>query len=108
MPFLEQAELSTHMYDEQLGEIIRTDPAIVPAAIDASILEMKGYLAAYDTNAIFTATGGSRNALVLLLLKDIVVWHIITLNSPDIEYKLREERYKRAVQWLRDNRKSVV
>ena len=102
MAFLTQAELKSHLYDEQVGEIVRGDTAIVPAAIDAGILEMKGYLAAYDTTTIFGQTGTDRNALVLLFLKDIVVWHIITLCAPDLEYKLREERYKRAVQWLRD------
>jgi hypothetical protein len=102
MAFLTQAELKSHLYDEQVGEIVRGDTAIVPAGIDAGILEMKGYLAAYDITTIFAATGANRNALVLLFLKDIVVWHIITLCAPDIEYKIREERYKRAIQWLRD------
>lgn len=102
MAFLEVSELNTHLYDETIGEIIRGDNAIVPAAIDAGILEMQGYLAAYDITNIFNKTGVQRNALILLFLKDIVVWHVITLCAPDIEYKLREERYKRAVQWLRD------
>lgn len=102
MPFLIESELNTHLYDEQVGEIVRNDVAIVPASIDAAIVEMKGYLSAYDTDAIFNATGSNRNALVLLFLKDIVVWHVICLASPDVEFKLREERYKRAIQWLRD------
>jgi phage gp36-like protein len=102
MSFITTAELNTHLYDEQVAEIVRADTAIAPASIDAAIQEMKGYLQAYDTVAIFTAIGAARNALVLLFCKDIAVWHLIALASPDIEYKLREERYKRAIQWLRD------
>jgi phage gp36-like protein len=102
MPYLTTAELNTHLYDEQVAEIVRADTAIAPASIDAAIQEMKGYLQAYDTDAIFNAIGAARNALVLIFCKDIAVWHIIALASPDIEYKLREERYRRAIQWLRD------
>jgi phage gp36-like protein len=100
--FLSEAELNTHLYDEQVAEIVRADTAIAPAAIKAAIQEMKGYLQAYDVVAIFAATGAARDALVLLFCKDIAVWHLIALASPDIEYRLREERYKRAIQWLRD------
>ena len=102
MPFITEAELNTHLYDEQVAEIVRADSAIAPASIDAAIQEMKGYLQAIDVAAIFNATGASRNALVLLFCKDIAVWHLIALSAPDIEYKLREERYKRAVSWLKD------
>jgi phage gp36-like protein len=100
--FIDPSELKTHLYDEQVGEIIRGDAAIVPAAIDAAIIEMQGYLSGYDIAVIFNAVGTDRNALVLLFCKDIAVWHLITLCAPDAEYQLREERYKRAIQWLRD------
>jgi phage gp36-like protein len=100
--FLDTTELKTHLYDEQVGEIIRGDAAIAPAAIDAAVMEMQGYLTAYDIAAIFNATGIDRNPLILLFCKDIAVWHLITLAVPDVEYRLREERYKRAIQWLRD------
>lgn len=99
--FLTEDELNTHLYGENIEVIVREDNTIVQSAIDGAIAEAKGYLSLYDTAAIFAATGSNRNALLLIFVKDIAVWHLINLSNPGIDSDLREKRYNSAVSWLK-------
>jgi len=108
MAFLSKAELNTHLYDEQVGEIIREDETVVTAAIDGAIAEAKGYLAKYDVPAIFADTGSNRHPLVLIFVKDMAVWHFINLSNPGIDYESRKDRYERAVAWLKGVQKGDI
>ena len=85
--FLTVDELYTHLHDETVAVISRDTEAIPVAAIDAAIAEAKSYLHDFDTAAIFSAEGEARNALLLLFVKDIAVWHFVNLGN--------------AIAWLR-------
>lgn len=98
--FLELDELSTHAYQEVMDEISRNDDSIPLQAIQAAIEEAKGYLTAYDVDAIFSATGDNRNPVLLLYIKDIAIWHFINLANVAIEMQLRLDRYEKAIKWL--------
>jgi len=99
--FLTQEELKSVAYDYQLDQIVESDNTILQMAIDAAVEEIRGYLSSrYDTQAVFAATGESRNPLVLEITKDIALWYIIRLSNVDILYEKVKERYDRAVQWL--------
>ncbi len=102
MAFITKEELSTHLYEENINIISRENETILQAAIDGAIVEAQGYLAAYDIEAIFSAEGGDRNALLLIFLKDIAVWHFVVLSNAGTELELREKRYDRAIAWLKD------
>ena len=69
-------------------------------AINAAISEASSYLSAFDVTAIFNATGDSRNAIVLMYVKDIAIWHYIQLANANIEMELRMERYKFAIKFF--------
>lgn len=99
--FLHSEELTTHLYHEQIEVITREDDTIILAAIDAAVEEAKGYLGSYDTARIFSAQGNKRNALLLLHVKDIAVWHFITLANPACDIELRKFRYERATAYLK-------
>lgn len=101
MSFLTKTELSTHLYGEQVDVISREDDTIVESAIDGAIAEAKGYLHNYDVAAIFATTGSNRNALLLIFVKDIAVWHLINLSNPGVNMEVRESRYKAAIAWLK-------
>lgn len=101
MAFLSSEELKTHLYAENINVISRDDETILQAAIDAACQEAKGYLAAYDTAQIFAAVGSNRNALLLIFVKDIAVWHFINLCNAGTELQLRQDRYERAIDWLK-------
>lgn len=99
--FITVEELNTHLYQEQIEAISGVDNAITTASIDGAVAEAKGYLHAYDTEAIFLATGGARNALLVIFIKDIAVWHYINLANPGADLKTRQDRYKSAIAWLK-------
>ena len=101
MAYLTLQELSTHLHDEQVETITRGDNTIAEAAIDAAIAEARGYLTRFDTARIFSASGSKRNQLLLIFVKDIAVWHLINLCNAGSELPLRQDRYKRAVDWLK-------
>lgn len=107
MAYLNAAEINSHLYGEVVQEIERspTATAQLDFAISAAIEEARGYLTAYDTAAIFAATGNDRNPILLLYIKDIAVWHYIQLSNPGVEMDLRLERYKRAIEWLENVQK---
>jgi phage gp36-like protein len=108
MAFLTISELKTHLYNENVEVISRNDDTIVQAAIDAALAEAKGYLTAYDVSAVFTATGSNRNALLLTFVKDIATWHFLVLCNAGVELELRQDRYERAINWLKAVQKGDV
>ena len=108
MAFITPEELNTHLYRENIEAISREDETVVVASIDAAVSEAKGYLSAYDTEKIFSAEGAERNALLLIFVKDIAVWHFINLCNAGTELQLRQDRYERAVAWLRQVQKGEV
>ena len=109
MAFLTVDELNTHLYSETVEAISREDAAIAQAAIDAAIAEAKGYIASrYNADKTFSQTGDRRNALLLLFVKDIAVWHFINLGNAATDMELREMRYARAIDYLKGVMKGDV
>lgn len=108
MTFLSPQELETHLYKENIDVISREDATLLTAAIDAAIAEVKGYLASFDREKIFTANGDQRNALLLIFVKDIAVWHFVNLCNAGTDLTLRQDRYDRAISWLKAVQKGDV
>jgi phage gp36-like protein len=106
--FVTIEEIKTHLYGESISAISGTDDTILTAAIDAAIAEARGYLAGYNRDAIFSAEGTARNALLLVFIKDIAVWHYINLSNAGTEMDLRLNRYERAVSWLKGVQKGDI
>ena len=104
--------ISTQDYDatihrEILNSLLRSDSeeqdaAIIEVCEDRAIAEMRSYMnKTYDCNAIFSAEGDDRHPLVLMFAIDIAVYHIFCQHNPFKLSKIREERYKRAIEWLK-------
>ncbi len=108
MAYLTKEELTTHLRSESIASITRNDNALAQSAIDGAITEAKGYLSRFDTDAIFSAKGSDRNELLLIFVKDIAAWHLVNIVNPNIEMKLRQDRYERAISWLKDVQKGIV
>jgi phage gp36-like protein len=100
MPYLTPSEINTHLYGEVNTENSRGDNTLLQAAMNAAIEEARGYLTAYDINAVFEREGDTRNPILLLYVKDITVWHYIQLANPSVDMQLRLERYEKAIKWL--------
>ncbi len=106
--YIEPNELTTHLGVEQIEAISDGDETMLQAAIDAAIVEAKSYLKAFDTTAEFAKTGTSRNALLIIFIKDIAVWHFINTCHVNTSIELRQDRYERATSWLKAVQKGEV
>lgn len=94
---------------EILNAITRNDAAIIEVAEDRAIQEMEGYLVSrYDTNNIFNKTGTSRHKLILMFAIDIALYHLHSIHNPAKLPQLRQERYDRAIEWLRQVSKGMI
>ena len=94
-------ELFTHLYPEQVDAISECDDLHLIAAITGAISQAKGYLHKYDTKSIFSASGNKRDPFLLIIIKDIAVWHFINIANPNIDFSIREKRYDDAISWLK-------
>ncbi len=108
MSYVTLEELNTHLYEEQIDVITQGDTVILQSVIDAALSEAKGYLRAFDIAGEFSKTGDQRNALLLIFLKDIAVWHLINICNVNTDLSLRGERYNRAIDWLKSVQKGNV
>lgn len=106
--FVSANEIYTHLYEETIAAISGTDERLLLAAISGAISEAKGYLHAYDKDAIFDQTGEDRDALLLIWIKDIAVFHYINIARPAVDYELRERRYNAAIAWLKGVQKGDI
>ena len=103
MAYLEIEEMTTHIYEEDMDVTSHGDDAAMMSAIDAAIEEVQGYLTKYDTGKIFAARGKERNPILLLFVKDIAAWHFCNICNAGVDIEMREKRYDRAIEWLRNN-----
>lgn len=102
MPYLAKADLKTHLYGENVEEITREDDTIVEEAIAAGIAEAKSYLSKYDLDKLFDpdATGYVADVNLKNKVKDLVVWHLVSLANPNIQYDVARDRYEDAIKWF--------
>lgn len=111
--FLEQIDLGAAMYGYQIEQITEGNDDIVLQALSAAEEEAKSYLTPnvnqtsyldgrllYDVEAIFSATGLDRNALILQHCVTLAKWHVVQLCNADIIYEQAKERYDRAINWF--------
>ncbi|MBR1467481.1 MAG: DUF1320 domain-containing protein [Bacteroidaceae bacterium] len=105
--FIETTDYDATIHREILDSLLRKDsasydPQIIEICEDRAIAEMRSYLnKSYDCDAIFSATGTDRHALILMFAIDITVYHIFCQHNPYKIAKIRQDRYDRAVEWLK-------
>lgn len=111
--FLTTEDLKNGIYEYQTEQITELDESIIYQALATAEDEVKSYLYAndkkefldgrkrYDVEAIFSARGEERNALILMHCITIAKWYIIQLANPDVIHEHAKERYDRATDWLK-------
>jgi phage gp36-like protein len=105
--FIEITDYDASIHREILDSLLRQgtadyDPQIVEICEDRAVMEMRSYLnKQYDCNKIFLAQGTERHALVLMFALDIAIYHIFCQHNPYKISKIRQDRYDRAVEWLK-------
>lgn len=105
--FIQTTDYDATIHREILDSLLRKDsatydPQIIEICEDRAISEMRSYLnKTYDCDAIFSATGTDRHALILMFAIDITVYHIFCQHNPYKIAKIRQDRYDRAIEWLK-------
>lgn len=106
--YINPSELTTHLGAETIEAISDGDETMLLAAIDAAVQEAKSYLSAFDIAAELLNTGSARNALLLVFIKDIAVWHFINICNVNTPIAVRQDRYDRAKSWLKGVQRGEV
>lgn len=82
--------------------VINEDPSIQLKSELAAQVEMESYLRdRYKVSEIFEAVGDARNALIVMYMVDIVLYHLHSNISPENIPQLRFTRYDAAISWLK-------
>jgi phage gp36-like protein len=105
--FISTTDYDATIHREILNALLRTDssdydPQIVEICEDRAVSQMRSYLnKTYDCDTIFSARGSDRHALILMFAVDIAVYHIFCQHNPYKMSKIRQDRYDRAIEWLK-------
>lgn len=102
MPFLVTADYTKQIREHNLNQITDGDASIIPAVLLSVEAEITGYLKSrYNVPVILSATGTSRNQLLVMYAVDMVIYHLISRINPRQITQLRLDRYEAAVAWLK-------
>ena len=109
MAFITIDDLKKGLHEELINEITRNDAAVIDHVISAALSEVKTYLREnYDVDAIFSAAGTDRDALLITFTSDIAIYNLIELTAPGTDIEDRRARYKRAIDWLKQVRNQDI
>lgn len=102
MPFLIETDYEVQIRNWIKQIIIQRKEDVRHQAELASQAEMESYLRQrYNVAQIFSATGENRNALIILYMVDIVIYHLHSNTAGDVIPELRIIRYNAAKDWLK-------
>lgn len=101
--FITQEDYKVVIGDSALKVISQiSEPNRINAEAEAQE-EISGYIRPkYDCSAIFSAEGEDRNRLIVMYTCDIALYHMSASMPQKMGSEIREERYKRAIDWLED------
>jgi phage gp36-like protein len=103
MLFLTNTDVLKLITQDILDQITDGDNSLLDVAESSAITRMKSYLnSRYDVAAIFSATGTSRNALILEMLTDLVIYTIHARVTPHSVPEERARRYDDVIRWLKE------
>ena len=108
--FIQLSDYDATIHREILDSLLRGDAegdgeAVIEVCENRAVATVRSLIGArYDCDAIFSATGGGRNVLVLKVCLDIAVYEIFCQHNPYKMSQVRRDRYDDAMQWLRDVR----
>lgn len=93
----------------EIRQAIASDPSIWSASELQAEEEITGYLRnRYDVVEVFNNAGADRNQRIVMLMVDIVLYHIHSRIAPRNIPEIREVRYEQAIEWLRAVNKGSI
>jgi phage gp36-like protein len=102
MAFLTAADYTGQVQNTILQEVIQTDDTLRTSTELKVQAQVTSYLATrYDVPEIFNKLGEERNAQVVMLMVDMVLYHLHSRISPGQVPQVRNDRYADAIEWLK-------
>lgn len=102
MAFLTNDDYKSQIRDWIRNIVINEDPEIQAKSELAAQAEMESYLRnRYKVGEIFETQGTDRNALIVMYMVDITLYHLHSNISPENVPELRYTRYDAAIKWLK-------
>lgn len=106
--FIQITDYDATIHREILDSLLREEAgssATVEVCENRAIATVRSLIGnRYDCDAIFAATGDQRNVIILKVCLDIAVYEIFCRHNPYKMSKIREDRYKDAMTFLREVR----
>lgn len=106
--FINITDYDASIHREILDALLREDAAnsdTVEVCENRAIAKIRSLIGKrYDCDQIFAAEGDQRNQLVLSVALDIAIYEIFCQHNPYKMSDIRKERYKDAMDWLREVR----
>lgn len=106
--FIQITDYDATIHREILDSLLREEAgssATVEVCENRAIATVRSLIGnRYDCDAIFAATGDQRNVIILKVCVDIAVYEIFCRHNPYKMSKIREDRYKDAMTFLREVR----
>lgn len=107
--FINIEDYDARIHREILDALVREDESIIEIVEDQSIALMRSYLNnRYDCDRIFSATGKTRNQLILMMALDITVYNIFKIHNPQKMSQVTKDGFERAITWLKEVNKENV
>lgn len=106
--FIQITDYDATIHREILDSLLREEAgssATIEVCENRAIATVRSLIGnRYDCDAIFAATGDRRNVIILKVCIDIAVYEIFCQHNPYKMSKIREDRYKDAMTFLREVR----
>lgn len=107
--FINAEDYKVVIGENSLSVVTQADSENRHKAEKEAIEEISGYLRPkYDVNAIFSATGESRNDFLVMIACDVALYHLFTSLNAKMGLDTRKERYEHAIKWLEGVQKGNI
>ena len=102
MAFLTNDDYKPQIRDWIKLLVTQEDPTIQNKSELAAQVEMESYLRdRYNVGLIFSAEAEDRNALIVMYMVDVVLYHLHSNISPENIPEVRITRYNAVIDWLK-------
>lgn len=99
--FITIEDYKSTMHLDILQPMVRNDEQAIEDAETMAIEEVKGYLSGrYNVDEIFGTLGTNRNSFIVMVVKDIAIYHLSCLHNPQKFSQIRQTRYDQAIDKL--------
>ena len=109
MEFLNKADFEAVCDKPTLEVINQANDDNMTRAEHYAIEEVSSYLRSrYNIEQAYSRVGDERNPQLVMITCDIALYHLIAWLPKRIGFEIRELRYNKAINWLRDVQKGIA